>query len=1089
MEPAPELAPPVVTVTVVHEPGPWFDEVLDGLAEQDFTNLKHLFLVTSDPGDIPARIRDRVPNSFVRAASGNDGFGAACNEVLALVEGVNGFFCFLHDDVALDASAIRLMVEELYRSNAGIVGPKLVTWDDPGILQHVGLTMDRVGEIDPVVEVGEVDQEQHDAVRDVFAVPSACMLVRADLFRELGGFQASMSFHGEDVDLCWRAHLSGARVVVVPSARGRHREDLRSRRADLAHLRLQAEHRMFSVASLTGGRRLPGRIVQLLVFTLIEMVVGIFTGTVRQGWESLKALVRLAGRTPSVIARRRAVREIRRVPDSEVVGLQLRGSARLSSYARSRGARPVDSETSSERRWRESAGSAPAIAWLCVVGLFLFGSRKLLSGGVPDFGQFLPFPASPREMMANYWTGWRTSGLGSSSASPTALAVLSIGSAATLFRMGLWHTVATLGLVILGYLGMWRLASLFPSARARIVALVVYAGVPLSSSLLAFGRWSALICFAAVPWTVYLLRRAVGIDTRGPSADGADFVVRPARRKQIRRVAQLTIVVALAVAFVPSFLLLFAVVVAVLAASTFASGGAWRVAATTLAAGAIAIVGALVLNVPWSFELFRGAWSTSLGVRPIGAPSFGVLRILSFDLANWYVVPLALALYLPVIVAPLLARGWRLAWAVRSAMLVVTFVWLAVLSDRGVISAQLPEPGMLLVPVALGAALAAACLSESFDIDVRGQGFGWRQPLSLLALAGIAVGLIPGLLPVFNGRWDTPRLTLQSALLQLPPASERGDYRVLWVGDPRLVPIAAWQYQPGLAYAISDDGPLYVERTWATSPSPAETDVADALRAIAGQTTLRGGRLLAPFGIRYIVVPLADDAVSPVNQPLPVPLGLIDAFEDQLDLGRPLASPLNYAVYENTAWIPTLAGLTPEGALASEQAGFSAIAQSDASGATPLVLGDQLPGPILVPVESGTVQFGVPYDDRWSLDVGSDTLKPRPSFGSTLAFDVPNAGSATIRYNTPISRRALLIVQLLLWALALLAASAFSGHRTTRQRRAPRDVEPLPDLDLTNPVTLPEATVFAEGPDDNDIQADDRALVVTDERSTDGTSS
>ena len=49
---------------------------------------------------------------------------------MKLVEGA-GFFCFLHDDVALDPSTISELVAETYRSNAGIVGPKLVDWDRP----------------------------------------------------------------------------------------------------------------------------------------------------------------------------------------------------------------------------------------------------------------------------------------------------------------------------------------------------------------------------------------------------------------------------------------------------------------------------------------------------------------------------------------------------------------------------------------------------------------------------------------------------------------------------------------------------------------------------------------------------------------------------------------------------------------------------------------------------------------------------------------------------------------------------------------------------------------------------------------------
>ena len=63
----------------------------------------------------------------MRELGDNPGFGTAANEVLRLVEGDNGFFCICHDDVALEPDAIRALVEELYRSNAGIVGPKLVT--------------------------------------------------------------------------------------------------------------------------------------------------------------------------------------------------------------------------------------------------------------------------------------------------------------------------------------------------------------------------------------------------------------------------------------------------------------------------------------------------------------------------------------------------------------------------------------------------------------------------------------------------------------------------------------------------------------------------------------------------------------------------------------------------------------------------------------------------------------------------------------------------------------------------------------------------------------------------------------------------
>ena len=211
------------------------------------------------------------------------------------------------------------MVTELYRSNAGMVGPKLVEWDEPRRLQHVGLGLDRFGEVDPIVEPGEVDQEQHDAVRDVFVLPSACILVRADLFRELRGFDPAVSFHGDDVDLCWRAHLHGARVVVAPDARVRHLERLEERRPDLNHRRLRARHRMRVVATLTGGSRLAGRSVQIVLLTFVELVVGLFTGRFGEALSSLRALFGLIPRSFSLLARRRAIR-------GPTVGARTRGA-------------------------------------------------------------------------------------------------------------------------------------------------------------------------------------------------------------------------------------------------------------------------------------------------------------------------------------------------------------------------------------------------------------------------------------------------------------------------------------------------------------------------------------------------------------------------------------------------------------------------------------------------------------------------------------------------------------------------------------------------------------------------------------------
>ncbi len=1051
-----ELAPPVVAVVVVHEPGADFDEVLGALAEQDYPNLRWLFLVTGEADDLPSRIRERVPGAFVRAVSGNPGYGTAANEVLHLVEGDNGFFLLMHDDVALDVSATRLLVEELYRSNAGIVGPKLVFWDDPTVLQHVGLGVDRFGEIDPLVEPGEVDQEQHDAVRDVFALPSACLLVRADLFRTLGGFDAAGSFHGEDLDLCWRAHLSGARVVVVPAARGRHSQQLVTRRPEFSHRLMAAQQRVRTVATLTGGLRLPVVLLQMLLIALLELVVGLFTGRLGDAFASLRATVGLIPRIPSIVHRRREVADLRQVPYREVAGLQIRGSARLASYLRTREQQhtAIDhSAIGSHRFTRNTAGQLAA--WLSVMILALLGSRSFLLHGVPSVGEFLRYPQSLRTLVAQYWSGWWGHGLGQSTPVPTGIGLLSVAGAFSLGHMGLLHTLAVLAWLPIGYYGAWRLMSIFPSSRARIVGFVAYAAVPLPYSALGAGRWGVVAAYGAAPWVVHLLRRIATIEpalTARADADVADAFGELNHREQLRGVAQLALLTAVVSAFSPTFAGIVAVIGLALALATMLARGLIRAALVLFGAATAAGVIALVLNLPWFVSLFgTHGWDAFVGAPTATSADLGVMRVLRFGVGPENLGVLAVALWLPVVVAPLLARGWRLTWASRGGVLAVGGLALAVAGLHHALPFRLPEIGLLLAPAGVGLALSAACAAAAFEQDVQGGSFGWRQPLGILSGVAIVFGVVPAVASTANGHWSTPASVLLQPSQQFAENPPEGDYRTLFLGDARVMPLAGWRFDDagttGISFALVDDGPLFINEHWAGVASGAERNVSTVLQLIAANSTARVGRLLAPYSIRYIVIPLINGIDSTAAHPLPTPLGLVEGLNSQLDLRR-LYTPPNYIAFENVAWIPTQSNLSASAAEASKQAGAEVLARTDVSGSQPVMVGMNDHGPGTGPVAAGVLHLAVPFDSHWRLHVGGVVSAARVAFGSTIAFDVPASGQATLSYDTTVARSAMVLTQLAAWLALLVVASRIRWDWLRRGRRdVVVDEGPLLSLD------------------------------------------
>ena len=142
-EPA-QVVPPVVAVVVTNNPGPWLEETLGSFAAQDYPAFGVLVLDNASAEDPTPRIAAAMPRAFVRRRDEDAGFGAAANDALAAVEGAT-FLLFCHDDVSLDANAVSVMVEEAYRSNAAIVGPKVVDHDRPEVLLEVGVAVDHYG--------------------------------------------------------------------------------------------------------------------------------------------------------------------------------------------------------------------------------------------------------------------------------------------------------------------------------------------------------------------------------------------------------------------------------------------------------------------------------------------------------------------------------------------------------------------------------------------------------------------------------------------------------------------------------------------------------------------------------------------------------------------------------------------------------------------------------------------------------------------------------------------------------------------------------------------------------------------------------
>jgi hypothetical protein len=317
----------------------------------------------------------------------------------------------------------------------------------------------------------------------------------------------------------------------------------------------------------------------------------------------------------------------------------------------------------------------------------------------------------------------------------------------------------------------------------------------------------------------------------------------------------------------------------------------------------------------------------------------------------------------------------------------------------------------------------------------------------VFAIAAVAVGVFPSVMTLLDGAWFVPRTTVADvAEAQLPVDPEIGDYRVLYLGDPRLLPVPVEDLGRGVAMAVVDDGALDLRDRWTAPHQDADDQLASAIDEIRTSSTLRGGRLLAPFGVRFVIVPFVDGANSTSSDPLPVPEGLLDAFDSQLDLVRHY-SPPSLAVYENRAAIPTTAQLEGDLAEASRLESPDELVRVDTSGAEPTMLGLDESRRGTGTVADGVLHLAVPLNDSWELSVNGQPVAARVGFGVTTVYDVGSAGPAELQYQSPPSRTTWLITLAALWVVALVAASRV--RVPARWRRTRPTGETLIDLDTS----------------------------------------
>ena len=971
---------------------------------------------------------DATPPFVATSAKGKGGGAASVNP-----QPVEEWLWIVHDDCAPAKDALeRLLAGVKEKPQVALAGPKLRGWHDRKHLLELGVSIATNGARWTGLEYREQDQGQHDDERDVLAVSTAAMLIRREVFTELGGFDPKLSLFRDDVDLGWRVRAAGHSVLAVPEAIAYHGEASSNERRSidvddaLLHrpLLLDRRHAAYVLLANASLIFLPLLALQLLLSALVRSIGYLIAKLPGYALDELAAVALVLIKPQEIFAARKVRRRQRLIPGSAIrTFLPPRGIQARLAFERARNSLErylerripfqllpnepsnsvldINDEKLEEEEIFTERKSTLRILFtrplflfsLAILFLTLIASRNRL--GAIEGGALLQAPSSGLDLIAKYLESWHPIALGSSANTPTWVALVGMASAIVLGNLKLLIALFFYSAIPLALWIGYRFAKGFTtSTLIALVAASAYAFSPPILHAVTHGLIGTLVIALIAPLLIKSMMRANEIETLS-----------------WRAVAAHALLYSVALAFSPpAFIVLAAWHFLVSSLQTLGEfskrlRGAKEeidLVIARIVKRSLILVGAIAINVPWSLELLAHPSRALLepGVSLEGADSF----LLLFGNPGLSLATLSAA---PIIMVIALFRQDCRRLALIGLFISSITALLSLFSVAGHGSSQLISPslgGATILFIAISI-IAGIRLLEVVLPQIRDSALNFRH----FAAAAIAVSVLV--------------TSLSSLVWWLGPGAEGPVRNEETFAVPAFIIANATTQERYKSLLIRQrDGRLLY---WVVRDKPLEIGDSDIVygssepieEAVAGLVTgagIESSSIFGDYGIRYLFL------TQPVNKSLARTIDGIGGFTR--------ASSTDAGIVWKVVGASSRVSLLPE-------------VDGDGASELSIALGSEeisAEGTITRP---GTVTIAERFDDRWRMLVNNNRVELTRGVAGLPQFeireDLLSEGGDFILYHDGTSRRGWLSLQFI--ALATFAILALPSRR----RRSDVPIEEL----------------------------------------------
>lgn len=191
-----------------------------------YSDIERVDIVVADncsTDDSVSFLQENYPEVRCIQLAENYGYAGGYNKALEQVDAE--YYILLNSDVEVTADWLQPVLAYMEENkDVAAAQPKILSQRNKEYFEYAGASggyIDKYGYPfcrGRIFGNVEKDSGQYNDITNILWASGACLFIRSEDFKRVGGFDAFFFAHMEEIDLCWQLNLLERRVVVVPSS-------------------------------------------------------------------------------------------------------------------------------------------------------------------------------------------------------------------------------------------------------------------------------------------------------------------------------------------------------------------------------------------------------------------------------------------------------------------------------------------------------------------------------------------------------------------------------------------------------------------------------------------------------------------------------------------------------------------------------------------------------------------------------------------------------------------------------------------------------------------------------------------------------